>query len=1203
MEEAIRRTGSKEKGEAVIDYIRKQLRVMQALPVPGTYQLNGVGADRLQREDWLALLPPGSTSKEQVVQNIMQLVGQSRPSSREELIDLLRKAGLSEKAANRALRGGALAPVNINAELADWQGTVDKAAQKIIDRSGVSRKVARAIVLEFKSGGMWQGMEDLRQRLEARGIKVSNSTFDALVRAFVANVTPLPEGESGATTPVSSQLLGLLIGDSPSTLDLVERVPEQQTIQQQIAASQAPTSPSKNLVQDYITSQLTGQTSDLIKQQDSASRRVNPVDIAGGLSNLIGDAARNALEPSAVLEEIGRSSARNLKRAQIKAVLPTRIQEALTAQENVLSQAAELKDGIQAQVFGGAISVPGSRLNTRPAQIKAGAAIKLAREQAKVAERLSRLATSTTDSVAELVAKVEKVKTQYAEAIGGQGERLTPVDVLSSAYQQDLARLTKEIAAADKAIKDSFVPDAVRGRVPTSAAEVRLAEMVRKRDELIALRDGSIAKYNSLINSPEVRGRISELKSSLTEAGSDLNLSTLGLTENELGKLTTTERREIASKLRSIQDQVRESSAKDFGIPDVDSIPLVRDIQSQLNATERAIAQLSNASQPDVVARLANSREQLKALLVDVKKLPKSKKELSPLQAKRHKQTFGDDRQRNAALQKVGTPLDSLRQLSDSEKTRVNPNAETILDKFRPRTDGTTLFQEELSGIERTASMGLVARQKAIDKNLALLNLISGPEGADYVFRNTQRVIDMLGDSDITAGLGAVGGQVTGLESAAAFRRKVFGIIRERLEKETIVNGVPTRTGAIPDMEKMLDFDTKTRNLAPLLDMADTALAQEIRNQQTGLQLFDDYEKAIQKGLEGTRKADGSIQSVGLRDAHLNYYTEVAPEIRNEIRKRRSEYLANSSRTITQLQEAKAIIEAEIAKPVPFGAGAKTTLELKEDLLKTRAAVKASSLVSKDRDTIIGLSHKGLLTSANQKDTLRTINRYLSGRSLTEAEQQFIGRFSQSELDAVVAAQRNGGLELLFARNLVIPEINRLEAVRSQLWQKVLAKVEKIRKDTGFQIDISVEADAGTELAFPARITIANPRYVDNPDRFRGGIEAAEKRLAKPLAELKGILGIDSIDGAANISERNYLGVRVLLQQKRSELESIELRMETIGFSRSERLSKFLVRQTLSTFTNASRTPASRLYKHRRPQFTASGRRLLPKLERRNRYR
>ena len=1196
LEEAIRRTGSPAKGAAVIDYIQKQLRVMQSLPVPGTYQLNGTSVDRFQREDWLALLPPGSTSKEQLVQNIMQAVGQARPSSREELVAILRKAGLSDKAASRAVKGGALAPVNINDELADWQGTVDKAAQKIMDRSGVSRKVAKGIVLEFKNGGSWQGMEDLRRRLEANGIKVSSSTFDALVRAFVTRITPLAEGESGVTTPVTQQLLGLLM-DGP---ELVERVPTPPpTLQQMIAANDNPQAPPVGLQQQYL-SWVAGQNPALQQEQ---SRRIDPGNLADGISNLLGQAATNALNPG-VLQEINRSSARDLRRKQIKAILPTRIQESLAAQEKVMAQAAQLKEELQSQVFGSHLAIPGSRLNTRPAQVESRAAIKVAREQAKVAEKLSLLATNTTDFVAELAAKVDRIKAQYTEALGGRGESLTPVDVLSSAYQQDLARLTKEIAEADKALKSSFAPDPVRGKLPISAAEVRLAEMQRKRDELVTMRDSIVDKYQSLVTSAGVRGKISELKSSLSEVSSDLNSSNLGLTTKERAKLTDAEWQAATENVRPLQQQIKQSSQKDFGIADLDSIPLIREIQSQLAATERAIAQLSNASQPDVVSRLANSRAQLKSMLAELNKLPKSKKQLSSTQAARHKQTFGDDKQRNAALKKVGDPLDSLRELSDSEKIRVNPNAETVLGKFRPRTDGTTIFEEELSGIEKTAASGLAARQKAIDKNIALLNLISGPEGTDYVFRNTQRVIDMIDDPQIVAGLGAQGGKVAGLESAAAFRRQVFGLVREKLEKEVLVKGVPTRVGIIPDMERVIDFDTKTRNLSPLLEQTNTALAQEIRNQQTGLKLFEEYEKSIEQGLEGVKRPDGIIQSVGLRGAHLNYYTEVAPEIRNEIKRRKNEYLAKSSEVISQLQEAKSIVEAEIAKPVPFGNQTKSIVELKENLAKTRAAVKASSLVSQDRNTVIGLTHRGLLTATNQKDVVRLINKYMSGTPLTDVEQQFINKVSQPEIDAVLTAQRNGGLDLLFARNKVIPEINRLEEVRGQLWQRVATKVESIRKNTGFQVDISVESDLGLDLSFPSRITIVNPRYVDSPDRFRGGIQAAEARLAKPMAELRGLLGVDIVDGAANISERNYAGVRTLIQRKRLELESIELRMETIGFSRSERLSKFLVRQTLLDFTkNATRDTFSRFSRNRQPHFTPSGRRLLPKLDRGYRHR
>jgi len=246
-----------------------------------------------------------------------------------------------------------------------------------------------------------------------------------------------------------------------------------------------------------------------------------------------------------------------------------------------------------------------------------------------------------------------------------------------------------------------------------------------------------------------------------------------------------------------------------------------------------------------------------------------------------------------------------------------------------------------------------------------------------------------------------------------------------------------------------------------------------------------------------------------------------------------------------------------------------------------------------------------LLTSGNQKSALGIINKHVSGAQLTSAEREYIQRLTQGEIDAVVTAQRSGGLELFFARNKAILEVNRLEELRGKAWSKVLSKVEDIRVKTGFQVDVSVTEDITDGLSFPARVTLSNPRYVDNPDRFRGGIPTAEAKLAKPLAELRGILGIDEVDSPLNVSEKSYSGVRVLLGRRRTELESIELGLLQIGFSHSNRLSQFLVRKTLATFTNShdSRATFTRIDQHVESKFTPSGRRLLPKLDRSRQYR
>ena len=1155
-------TGSREKGNALDDYIRRQLRAKLAIPERGEVEIGGLEVSQMGQSDWLGLLPAGSTNKESLAQSIVQLISRTPPKTKEELTEMLRSIkGVGPKTVDRIVKGGQLARININ-ELIAVEGPTERAAKEISDRAGVSMAIARRIV-EAHKDGEWEGMQVMRDRLAATGKDIGNPAFDALVRAFVEKVSETPKTESSISLPVKPILL------DPRELSFLE-------------PSKAVTVPQRT-VQQIFESTL-------------RSKIADPGTIVSNVSGLLGEAAIGAITPQS-----------DLKRADISRMLPVKTRQALSAQQQVLTEVDQLKTDLQSRVFGSAVSVPGSRLNTRPAQTKANAAIKVARGQQAIAERLSRLANTTQDTVVELATKAEKIKASYAEALGSQTGDLVPVDVLSPAYQKDIARLSKEISDIDKQLKDSFVPDPRPGRggIPESAASVRQREMEVKRDQLLAIRNGVVKEYSELINTPEVQGRVHRLKTQLGEAGSQLELPAFGLTSAELAKFTPEQQRAMNSQLGEVREQIRASGNNDFGIPSLDDVPLVQSINSQLAATEAAISRLARANQPDTLARLANSRDQLKAMLKDLQKLPKKKGDLSALQSKRYKQTFGDDKQRNVALQRISPPLENLRELAKSEGVRVNSNAETVLDKFRPRTDGTTLFQEELSGIERTATMGLSSAQKTVNDNLSLLSLVSGPEGADYVFRNMQRVIDTINDPEIIAGLGSAGKSAIGAESAAAFRRRIFESVRNKLEKEVVVNGVVTKVGAIPTLERVIDYDTKTRNLAPLLEKADTALAQEIANQQAGLKAFDDYAAKIEKGLEGVRRPDGTIQTTGLRDAHLNYYTEVAPEIRNEIKKKQATYLAKSSQTITELQEAKRLIEAEIAKPVSIGGVAKTTAELKENIAQARSATKASSLVSQDRNTVTSLAHRGLLTSVNQKSALGIINKHVSGGQLTSAEHEYIQRLTQGEIDVVVAAQRSGGLELFFARNKAIAEVNRLEGLRGKAWGKVLSKVEDIRVKTGFQVDVSVTEDTAAGLSFPSRITLSNPRYVDNPDRFRGGIPAAEARLGKPLAELRGILGIDEVDSPLNVSEKNYSGVRVLLGRRRTELESIELGLLQIGFSQSDRLSQFLVRKTLATFTipHDSRASFTRIDQHVESKFTPSGRRLLPKLDRSRRYR
>lgn len=718
----------------------------------------------------------------------------------------------------------------------------------------------------------------------------------------------------------------------------------------------------------------------------------------------------------------------------------------------------------------------------------------------------------------------------------------------------------KDIAAAIKYINNQI------DRITNEIIRIPQQEITQRNylvDALNKLKQVKAKAQENYTNLPEL-SELNMVGGQLRDRGNEIIASIDYLNVLSIEKIDFI-KPEVQRAIVATKASIQSISENSFGL--LETPKLIADIDNQIAVLERTLASLPRGDAQGTAQNLANHRANLLALKARINQFPRNREDLLARKEGPYALTTEQKRRynklpqartfQNLRVQEINEQQSRFFSLHTQAMSEIvgNEELQALAAQFNPGLKGISPVQEIINGSNQTVSTSLNKIYSEINKSIAMLRVVGDPEfGARYVAHNISQVF--IDDVDrITDGaLSRVLKSPEGLENTALVRRMVVADLKKKLDSLVKDASGKTRSmGLLDRVEDLINYDVRTRNISDISNQIDDALERAVNSQRTRMQGLERYEESI-------RSAYASLRDVNPMMATQNYATTLA-----EIDRKKREYLAASNGVIAGLRQQKRIIESELARPIMVQNQPKTPEQILEEIKVLRTEVQSFNAKSQDRNAILNLYQKGVLTSKTEDALEAMIIRSTQPDRLGSNQKALYDQMTEDELITIRKAQENGTLSLLVQSQKLRRQHAALDAARQRVWNEVNEIVnEKIRKK-GFGVNIAVTPDKTSFSGI--RITINDPVYVDtNLTRYKD-IELEKSKLEIHMAKIRRLLGVtNSGQVVPDTGTNTYMSIQERMTEIIQEVNSLDLRMETMNFSRSPRLSKFLSRAKIIQF-------------------------------------
>ncbi len=673
----------------------------------------------------------------------------------------------------------------------------------------------------------------------------------------------------------------------------------------------------------------------------------------------------------------------------------------------------------------------------------ASIAIRKAEERINSASRLAiskqDITSRVSDQVFDITAKVQEVESLFQtlrDYVPGDPSAMMPDDLFIAQGRR------KDVAAAIKYINNQI------DRMTNEISRIPQQELTQRRylvDALNKLKQVKAKAQDNYATLPEL-SNLNVVGGQLRDQGNEVIASIDALNSLSIEKIDFI-KPEVQRAIESTKTNIQSIAEKGFGL--VETPKLIADIDNQIAVLERTLQSLPRGDAQGTAQNLANYRANLLALKARINQFPRNRDELlarkegpyalTTEQKRRYNKLPQTRSFQNLRVQEINEQQSRFFSLHTQAMSEIvgNEELQALSAQFNPGLKGISPVQEIINGSNQTVSTSLNKIYSEINQSISMLRVVGDPEfGARYVAHNISQVfiddVDRLTDGALSRVLKSP----EGLENAALIRRQVVADLKKKLDSLVKDASGKTRSmGLLDRVEDLINYDVRTRNISEISNQIDDALERAVNSQRTRMQGLERYEESI-------KSAYAALTDVNPLLATQNYAPTLA-----EITRKKGEYLAASNGVIAGLRQQKRIIEAELSRPVMVQNQPKTPEQILEEIKALRTEVRSFSARSQDRNVILNLYQKGVLTSKTEDALEAMIARSTQPQRLGSNQQALYEQLTEDELIAVRKAQENGTLSLLVQSQKLRRQHAALDVARQKVWSEVNEVVnEKIRK-------------------------------------------------------------------------------------------------------------------------------------------------------------